>query len=1356
MLQEVHLPNDVTIDKLQSKNSRFFLNGGTDHSSGVALNIPVPDTQILTYSDSSINRHEFNSRIITCRISWCNQPITLVNIYAPATSVAARCEFFSELKAKLQELSGPFIIGGDFNCVLQPELDLVNYNPKTHSSHKDDQQLLLDITIEHNLHDLWRKLHPNDIVGTYGRGQFKVNKQSRIDRFYVSESLLPLIESCRIEFDDSSDHYPISLTLLSPTECQVYKPSWRLNAHLLSNPGYIDRTRDYLKRFIQNNPEVTIESYERLKKILQAQAKQCIIGLRTNTKKTISMMRDQLETLVLTQNSPEVKASPYLTLRVNTEIHETIKSIKEKELFLNSSTFKTIELNRAEQHEEMTKYFFKSPIPKQYRTVMTSVQYKGETHRLQQDKSEAACDFYETLYSERSTSAPAQRQLLQTIQNGFQESSADYQDMNRPITPDEITPILSKLPKAKAPGPDGLICEFFTTFKDEFSIILSKLFNHCLEKDQIPPQMQDANIHLIFKKGATDNLANWRPISLLNTDYKVLSTLLNNRIKPYLPNLIHSDQKGFIPTRKLDDAVLKTIHLINYCVRENIPAYLLFLDQEKAFDRVDRQYLFKVLEAFNFPPLIINMIKQIYAKTSARISINNQLSKKFDLLSGVRQGCPLSPTLFALCIEPLANLVRRHKQIKGLVYPNLTDPLKVSMFADDTFFIIKDQKDLDSVLQSVATYEKATGALANKSKTEILPIGPNTHSTTNKLRTDITILSHDSEVRLLGATISNNNTSQNVWSKVNQRIIASLKQWSNINLSVRGRILIAKTVILPVIQFQCKFHTIPTKIETQFQRLIWNFIKRNDSRLVSLETAQLPHILGGLDAPNIKALYHSTRLRWFKELFSPTNNAEWKVMALHEFDVISKNPGMGTEILLHPDLLPKIKRSDFWKENLSVFHKCGGQYTPPNEDSQRPTASYINSFPLKLLDQDTKTFATKGITQLSQFVDTIQPDGTIIPLTHSQFKIKHQLQRNVNKRHFDSICSLLPEKVVPPLFFTTLDNSEIFALDLDSSEPVAKRLKPTQYQSNTYEPAGEPPVPIEDISKLVELDHSYSMAQYEKIEGVKDHSKARTIKAAHITLNINDTTIPLPNVSLSSISQAHSKKHSTKHKHSNIWDGVLGSDFDFSKYPNRRQHPALPKYLYNVRYSTLHNKHWIGDRLKYLPDSKPEDLLCKFCNLPNSITHLIVECNHIIPLWEELKKIYYEILVGIPDEDLTHIRKQHLFFGAPTITTKSPIKRLQLHLLDIMTGNMQLAIFTNHNLSRRNNSTPSIQALKQIFHFNMSRTINTIINASNKKRSRSTWIFQSNSRLPKCDLKTWIGSFRALLSDSFQVLQDNN
>ena len=113
--------------------------------------------------------------------------------------------------------------------------------------------------------------------------------------------------------------------------------------------------------------------------------------------------------------------------------------------------------------------------------------------------------------------------------------------------------------------------------------------------------------------------------------------MINNRIKPQPPKLVQRDQKGFITEKKLEETVLKTTHLINYCIRENIPAYLLFIDQENAFDRVDHDYLYIIIEKINFPPLLQNLIKCIYKKILARISINNQLSDRIELHSGVRE-----------------------------------------------------------------------------------------------------------------------------------------------------------------------------------------------------------------------------------------------------------------------------------------------------------------------------------------------------------------------------------------------------------------------------------------------------------------------------------------------------------------------------------------------------------------------------------------------------------------------------------------------------------------------------------------------------------------------------------------------
>jgi hypothetical protein len=104
-------------------------------------------------------------------------------------------------------------------------------------------------------------------------------------------------------------------------------------------------------------------------------------------------------------------------------------------------------------------------------------------------------------------------------------------------------------------------------------------------------------------------------------------------------------------------------------------------------------------------------------------NIDQNPNLPIELMSGVRQGCPLSPTLYVMCIEPLANMVRAHKHYKGLIYSRIKEPLKISMFADDTFFIIKNQKDHDTALKLISIYEKGTGAKANVSKAEYFLLG---------------------------------------------------------------------------------------------------------------------------------------------------------------------------------------------------------------------------------------------------------------------------------------------------------------------------------------------------------------------------------------------------------------------------------------------------------------------------------------------------------------------------------------------------------------------------------------------------------------------------------------------------------
>jgi hypothetical protein len=127
--------------------------------------------------------------------------------------------------------------------------------------------------------------------------------------------------------------------------------------------------------------------------------------------------------------------------------------------------------------------------------------------------------------------------------------------MERPITADEVSSAISQSGNNKTQGPDGFTAEFYKAFSAQLSPILANIYNRC--QQDIPISMKEAVICLLFKKGDKGQLKNWRPISLLNVDFKILTKILNHRMKSALPKLLSLDQKGFVPTRRLDDAVLK-------------------------------------------------------------------------------------------------------------------------------------------------------------------------------------------------------------------------------------------------------------------------------------------------------------------------------------------------------------------------------------------------------------------------------------------------------------------------------------------------------------------------------------------------------------------------------------------------------------------------------------------------------------------------------------------------------------------------------------------------------------------------------------------------------------------------------
>lgn len=175
--------------------------------------------------------------------------------------------------------------------------------------------------------------------------------------------------------------------------------------------------------------------------------------------------------------------------------------------------------------------------------------------------------------------------------------------------------------------------------------------------------MLEAVIVTLPKPGKEpDHPQNFRPISLLNSDLKIYSKLLANRLLDLTPLLLGPEQVGFVRGKQAPDGTRRMINLIHHAETWQVPSLLLALDAEKAFDRVHWEYLSQVLTKFGLSGTRYSAIKTLCNNPSARVYVDGS----FNLSNGKRQGCPLSPIIFSLAIEPFAEAIRSDPPIQGL------------------------------------------------------------------------------------------------------------------------------------------------------------------------------------------------------------------------------------------------------------------------------------------------------------------------------------------------------------------------------------------------------------------------------------------------------------------------------------------------------------------------------------------------------------------------------------------------------------------------------------------------------------------------------------------------------------------
>ncbi|KAJ2914103.1 hypothetical protein MD484_g6325, partial [Candolleomyces efflorescens] len=319
------------------------------------------------------------------------------------------------------------------------------------------------------------------------------------------------------------------------------------------------------------------------------------------------------------------------------------------------------------------------------------------------EMTKIAAEYHESLQHKDLPNPETRDQTTKIVLDNIDRKTDhdDKQKLAAHLAYEEVSQALMSMPNGKASGLDGIPVELWKALANEYKKaaaasnteddlppdpvqLLLSVFND-IEKFGVDPESNFAEGWMcpIHKKKDKTEIANYRPITVLNADYKTFTKALTIKLAPVALKIIHPNQAGFLKGRRIDDHTELIKLMIRWCEAEDEDGLLIFLDQEKAYDKITHNFLDKTLQAFEIPDPFRKTIMGLYEHAFTSVIINGESSKAFKISRGVRQGDPLSCLLFNLAIESLACMLRK-SNLEGFKIHDEIDRLITTLFADDT------------------------------------------------------------------------------------------------------------------------------------------------------------------------------------------------------------------------------------------------------------------------------------------------------------------------------------------------------------------------------------------------------------------------------------------------------------------------------------------------------------------------------------------------------------------------------------------------------------------------------------------------------------------------------------------------
>ena len=789
-------------------------------SDGVAYTEPALSAQVggvaillsARACDRLTNRQIINSpsephRYLAISATLNDEVIYIHTVYAPVHR-QDRPGFFNSLT--IPTIPGSHIIGGDFNCVLDTQIDTIgDHNIASYGS----AELITWVT-SLNAIDAWRQQHGELKEFTSPSGK------SRIDMIFLSGCFTNKFNAEHISRTIGSDHLCPTISTAS-SDISAKGGHWQLPTWLakkaarniqdtLQNLADSSTQPNYLRRFAHAMKRVTAKCKATHKQVLRCRKNKVDRARLQWSRAHMRAMANPTDELI--EDAERARRS---------WIKEVSTDEQRKRAWAFDKHF--VEAERCTR-------FFLTRANRGSTTVIPGVRRSdGSVSSERSQIQDAHTKFWTNLYSANaggSESPPSQQNInaLTSVPIPRLQTSASL-TLEADITTDEIVRQIQRLPSRKAAGADGLRGELFKQAPILWAKVLLPIFHHLLhEQKNLPDTFHESIIILLHKKGCTLHPENYRPIALLNVMAKLLSSVYCARIRRKISKVIPNEQTGFVPGRSITENLILLGDAIHYSKRFHPSSIILALDFAKAYDRVQWRPMISILGKMGFGPRFLNVIKAMYKQRRAQLAINGELTNHFDIERGVLQGDPLSPTLFILACSPLYAKLEAARDAHGIPLCNERPAPVATFYADDTTIIARSPASASHLYSIAEWFCENSGAALHRGKCIAIATGPAPSSLDN----GITILPATECTTILGVPMGRSITRSQQVGRVIEKMMQKCKSWGHVGRTIEGRVTVARAIILSTIWYvMAALPSVPAESK-KIHAVVNNFINRKE------------------------------------------------------------------------------------------------------------------------------------------------------------------------------------------------------------------------------------------------------------------------------------------------------------------------------------------------------------------------------------------------------------------------------------------------------------------------------------------------------------------------------------------------